>query len=270
MLSSFCSITSNVTRSWPLPKPHARVSVHVFTLPSSRRLAQTRAQAGLTIEHVRATNLIVCFAVGACDGSGPDPVYIPSLVYPQKLMVTEGASTTFVLSSSDFSHGHAAGMFFTYNDMLAATPSKFDLSPSSSSATITMTAAIDADSLNEDVAMDLYIYGAIGGESPVMRMVILDTNRPNVIASNWNITMSPASTTAVSVQLTQPAGAPLTVTLQSSDPGVANLAPTTMVFGAADYNMPQTATVTSLGTGTTSITLSSSSLYATAIFVTVE
>src|SRR5260221_14119276 len=122
---------------------------------------------------MRTASLIVYVALGACGGVEDNPpLYIPLLVYPRQVTVTEGGSTSFVLSTSDFSHGGARGMVDPNNDTLTAAPSTFALLPSSSSVSITTTAAIDADLNNETTPITLYIYGAIAGESPVIEVLI--------------------------------------------------------------------------------------------------
>ncbi|MDB4959908.1 MAG: hypothetical protein JWO36_7477 [Myxococcales bacterium] len=100
---------------------------------------------------------------------------------------------------------------------------------------------IDNDSTMQSGGADVYV---------------IDIQSQNAIASNWNITMAPSSTTTFGVQLTQPPTAPVTVTLSFVTNPVIDVAPTSLVFGVADYNVLQPVTVTSHAVGTTPIELS--------------
>ncbi len=213
--------------------------------------------------------MVVNLVLAACGGEESPPTYIPMLDYPSKLTVTEGESTTFVLSTTDFSQGDARGMFYLMNDALAVMPATFDLSPSSSSAPITISAAMDANAINERDTLTLYIYGAIGGDSPTMPVSVIDVNLPNVVVSEWNLTMPPSDTALISVRLTQPPSVSSIITLQSNNRDVVSVEPTTMMFAAANYDVPQTLTVTSNARGMASITLASE-MPAAEVYVSVQ
>jgi hypothetical protein len=80
-------------------------------------------------------------------------------------------------------------------------------------------------------------------------IVVVDRTVENVLASDWNLMMSPSSTTTFDVTLTQPPAGTVTVTVNTAPAGIVQFAPTSFTIGPTDYNVGHTVTVTSLGGG---------------------
>jgi hypothetical protein len=195
-------------------------------------------------------------AVSTLVGCGEPPPF-QELLVPNGVTVTEGQSSTFELRLLDPPPKSrlrgAIGPAAADSDKVLVTPSEFDLSPTSYPELITITALVDLDAMDESIHMGAAIYGDIGHDFWVY---IIDTNIQHIVPDSWDITMPPASTATVGIRLTQPPSAALTVALASSDDGVAAVSPTTMVFGAANYDVAQPATIDSTAAGFASIGLS--------------
>lgn len=211
--------------------------------------------------------LLASIIMGACGGPDTTDVYVPELAFPPTLTITEGGSTTFVLSTSDFSHGDARGQFISMNPNVTTCPARFDLSPSAPSEAVTVTAAADSDATNEKEPLYVDIPGSVG--SPAMQVLVLDTNAENVIADAWTITLSPSGAANVGVRLSQPPSATTMLNLRSSNSAIASVAPSSMSFGTSDYNIAQTFVVTANATGMASIDLAPSDLQVLVVHVLV-
>ena len=218
---------------------------------------------------IRRSLLIVVTTLFGCGGTPEQPDF-PKLLLPGTVYVTEGQSSTFLLKvTNPPPTSELRGQIdsdVTGVGKVTVTPSEFDLSPTNYPEPITITALADSDAMDDQIGMGAAIYGDITHSFDVF---IVDTDAQHVLPSTWYLTMHSADTATPSVRLTQPPVAPVTVTLQSSEPAVASVSPTTMVFGPGDYDVCQTATVTGARNGTTTIELFSQ-LTTTPIFVSVQ
>ncbi len=208
---------------------------------------------------------------GCSDDQKPQDVYIPELNFPGEVTVTEGDSSTFVLSTADFSHGNAAGVFISKNPAVTATPSNFDLSPSTPSLMVTVTAAADSNSTNERAAMTVWISGSVG--SPGMSIQVVDTDAQNVIADPWTLMLSPSTVGTFAVRMTQQPTSTVTVTLSNlSGAAIVTTMPSTLTFTPSNYNTPQICTVAASGIGQEAIMLTPNdpSLFGFDVFVSVQ
>ena len=224
------------------------------------KLGESRVVAGGTPRAARLAMrqlIVIIAAIGGCANSGDDSpsVYIPRLDYPADVTVDKGASTSFVLSLGE--QADANGMFYPYNAAVTVLPGDFGLSPSNPFEAFVISAVDDGNSMDEFTDMDLYIFGAIGGDSPTMGVYLFDKNAEHIVPSTSSITMAASTTATFGVQLSQPLTAPVTVTLSADDGQLIDVTPTTLVFGVADYDVLQTVTVTSRATGSTEIVLDS-------------
>lgn len=201
---------------------------------------------------------------GCSDSDCPCPVF-PHIVFPKTVVVTEGGSTTFALSLDEAPTSQLNGFLNTLDQSVAVVmPSKFEMSPTNYPALMTLYGVDDmapnpsnrSTSFEGRFALDDAVYG--GGKAQVV-----DNQSLNVIATNWNITLMPSSSTTFGVELTQPPAASTTITLvlgaNGTNASLIAVSPGTLVFGPADYNIAQTVTVTSdMETGATQIELSPS------------
>lgn len=203
-------------------------------------------------------------SLGCSDSECPCPVF-PHIIFPTTVVVSEGGSTTFALWLDQPPTSELNGFLNTVDQTVAVVmPSKFEVSPTNYPALVTVYGVEDmtpnpsnrTTSFEGRFALDDAVYG--GG-----KVQVVDKQSLNVIATNWNITMTPSSITTFGVELTQPPAVSTTITLglgaNNTNPNLIGVSPQTLVFGPADYNMPQTVTVMSFAqTGTTQIELSPS------------
>jgi hypothetical protein len=236
-------------------------------LGKERELVAVRL-ATQTAAHCAALALFTTLGSGGCgDDPTPQDVYIPKLIFPGEVTVTEGGSTTFMLSTADFSHGDASGVFVSRNPLVTATPTRFDLTPSAPSLMVTVTAGADSNSTNERAVMTPWIPGSVG--SPGMQIQVADTNAENVVADPWTLTLPVSTVGTFAVRMTQQPSS--TVTVMLSGIAIATITPTTMTFTASNYDMPQICMVSASSTGQEAIALTSDpQLFAFYVVVTVE
>lgn len=124
--------------------------------------------------------LVTCLV--ACDPEPPPDECIPLLDYQSPLTVTEGSSITFDLTLRPSSPCEAGGHFYFYAQTdasisggLTADPAGFHLTRAAPTATFTLYAGTDPDTLNETFTMDMYIPGAIANESPEAGVMVIDS-----------------------------------------------------------------------------------------------
>jgi hypothetical protein len=202
---------------------------------------------------MRAATLIA--ATGgllACKQHGNPSYEGPHLVLPRELAVTEGSSTTFT-AGLDVGEESFAAPVLDHGGVLVVTPMSIALSSSAPSQDFTITAPVDTDDVDGDpVFVDFYVPGTIAGESPNIRTRIVDIDKPNYVASSWNLIVPARGSVTVDVWMTQwpkdPYGSnePRRVGVQvgGDDEAHVLVSPSVLVFGSGDYNVPQTITVT--------------------------
>lgn len=213
---------------------------------------------------LRVGVLVLVASFGCSDSDCPCPVF-PHIVFPKTVVVTEGGSTTFALWLDQPPTSQLNGFLNTLDQSVAVVmPTKFEMSPTNYPALMTLYGVDDmtpnpsnrSTSFEGRFALDDAVYG--GG-----KVQVVDKQSLNVIATNWGVTMTPSSTATFGVQLTQAPAASTTITLvlgaNGTNASLIGISPDTLVFGSADYDVPQTVTVTSSAQiGTTQIELSPS------------
>lgn len=201
-----------------------------------------------------AGSVHVLALIGCSDDTHIDnqcPSDSPTIKFPGPLTVTEGGTTMFLL---EFASGPPAREFtgiLTPEDTTAAQtiPRSFRSSPTEYPIPVTVRGVDDArpEPLNRSTRLS----GVIGdcGSDEGNAIFIIGKDVQNVIASNWNIRMLPASTETFAVQLTQAPTATVTVTINVAPQGIIQAMPTSLSLGPSDFNVDHTVTVTSSGEG---------------------
>jgi hypothetical protein len=193
---------------------------------------------------------LACSGCFLADHESGNPDY-PLPIFPPSLTVTEGGFTPFVVGLEGGPlPEHVGGGFFVGNTYCPGTPMQFE--PCAFSLTLgdeypAPVAAFgtrDADAMDEVIDnVDVYLFGEIGEGGHTMVVRVVDTDAPNIIASNWNVTLWPSSAAEFAVRLTQPPADTVTVTLEISANDPVDVSPASLTFSPASYDVPQTVTV---------------------------
>ncbi len=147
-----------------------------------------------------------------------------------KLSGAPGGAVTVAVASSDAGAATAAPATLTFDD------TTFD-----TEQTITVTGPDDADANNEAVTVTL---SAAGLTDKTVAVTVIDTDALNILADPTSLTVDEGGTATFAVRLTVEPNADVTVNLASNDVGAATAASTSLTFTQANYDQPQTVTVT--------------------------
>ena len=128
-----------------------------------------------------------------------------------------------------------------------------------STGTVTVTAVDnDVDAVDKTVTVSATATGGNGVTAPANRtLTITDDDTRGITVTKTALTLSEEDdTTSTSVSehqdtysvvlTSEPAGGTVTITVESDDTTIAGVSPASLVFGATDWNMPKTVTVTAV------------------------
>ena len=106
--------------------------------------------------------------------------------------------------------------------------------------TFDVTAASDLDTRNENISI---LVGAAGLASRTVSVAVTDDDVQALQLSQTNLTVNEGGTGTFNVRLAFDPGADTTVTVNASDTGAGTVSPTSLLFTAANYALPQTVVV---------------------------
>lgn len=121
-----------------------------------------------------------------------------------------------------------------------ASPSAISFTPANWNTyqTVTASGVNDADAATENVDVSLSALGVIGRTVPV---TVVDDDVQNIVLSTNALTLGESGSGSFTIRLAaQPVGN-ITVNLASQDTGACTIAPSAMIFTAANWSTPQTA-----------------------------
>lgn len=177
------------------------------------------------------------------------------------LSAEPAADVTVTVASSDEGAATAAPATLTF------TPANWDTAQD-----VTVTGVADADTANESVTVTL----SSTGLAPVtVAVTVTDNDTQNIIASPTTLTITEGGAAGTfTVQLQQMPAADRVVTITSGDTGAATTSPASLTFTPANYDTPQTVTVTPVDDADTvdesvAVSLTSPGLTAQTVTVTV-
>jgi hypothetical protein len=147
-----------------------------------------------------------------------------------KLSRAPGGTVTVAVASGDAGAAAAAPTTLTFDD------TSFD-----TEQMITVTAPDDADANNESVTVTL---SAEGLADKTLAVTVIDTDALNILADPTTVTVAEGGTATLAVRLTVEPNADVTVNIANNDEGAATGAPSSLTFTQANYDQPQTVTVT--------------------------
>ncbi|MEE2903460.1 MAG: myxococcus cysteine-rich repeat containing protein [Myxococcota bacterium] len=169
------------------------------------------------------------------------------VVTPQNLSLTEGQFRTF---SVRLYRGITAPESVTISSSDAArfvvTPSILTFSPSNalSEQTITVSAAQDDDLVPNSATLQLTSNSTPEAfPSQSLSINAVDNDVQSVVLSRQSATFDEGTTTTFTLRMAYEPASPTTVNLQSSNPAVASITPTQVIFSPSDYATPQTITI---------------------------
>ena len=119
-------------------------------------------------------------ALAGCAADEPTEPCRPGLLHPGSVMVTEGESVSFEVSLAEPIDCPAHITPFVDpsmgvpDDKLTVQPRSLTLDETYPRMFVTVAAVADADSVNEEVRLELYLAGRIAGESPRILILIQD------------------------------------------------------------------------------------------------
>lgn len=197
--------------------------------------------------------LVVTLCVACTDNSDPSegycPLWLPTLIPVPVLNVTEGGTTSFVLSTTPFASNEAVGVMIAALDPAVATmtPRYFSIPTSYPTSPLLAVYGVDDGSAAGDrtARIDAEFDDCGGGDPGAWaNIVVVDRQSQNVLASVWNLY---GSIGAFEVVLSQPPASPVTVTVMPS--AGLSVTPTSLVFDVTTYGVAQNVSVE--GTATT-------------------
>ena len=137
--------------------------------------------------------------------------------------------------------------------------------------TITITGLQDADTINNMLAIDFTAPQLMATSLPIQ---VTDDDILGIATSTSSLAATEGGNQTFSVQLTLQPTSTTTVTVMSGNPAVATVAPTMLTFTTANWNLPQSVTVTAVqdddvAGGATSLMLMSTGLMTRTVSVSV-
>jgi hypothetical protein len=108
--------------------------------------------------------------------------------------------------------------------------------------TVTVAALDDDDALDESVTLTLSGAGAPVG--PTVVVSVADDDTQAILVSTTETSVDEGQSTTITVRLAFDPVTPAIVSVVSSDPGAATALPAMLTFTSADYDQPQTVTIT--------------------------
>lgn len=186
-------------------------------------------------------------APDAIPGPGRDPDAGPDnalVLSAAALSVDEGATATFTVA---LAQAPDAGVTVTIasSDAEAAsidtTSLSLDGDAATQAVTITVTGVDDADANNETVTLTL---SAPGLADATVAVTVLDDEAVNIQLDPTSVELSEGGTATFGIRLTAAPDGDFTVTVASSDDTAVTAAPASITFGADDFDVAQTVTLT--------------------------
>jgi hypothetical protein len=196
--------------------------------------------------------LLVLTLCAACsdDSLPPEgycPSWLPKPIAGPRLTVTEGGTTSFVLSTTPFSNSEGVTVMLGTVNPAVATMAPLGFVLQSAYPTSPMLEAFGVDdgvaSGDRHTAID-FVFDDCGASGATWAdITVVDRQSLNVIASEWNLntSMQGGSMQAFEVVLTQPPPSPVTVMVVPS--GGFGVKPTSLVFDSTTYGVAQNVTV---------------------------
>jgi hypothetical protein len=195
--------------------------------------------------------LLVMTLCAACDinhdtAEGYCPSWLPAEILSPRLTVTEGGTTSFVLSTRPFSNSEGVSVMLDTANHAIATMAPLGFVIYSAHPTSPM---LEISGVDDNVAAgDRYtsidfVFDDCGAGGPEWAdITVVDRQSLNVLASEWNLfgSMQGGSMQTFEVVLTQPPPSPVTVTVVG---GAFGVTPSSLVFDATTYGVAQTVTV---------------------------
>ena len=151
--------------------------------------------------------------------------------------------------------------------MLTFTPANYAIDES-----ITVTGMQDSDTVNNTTTID---FTAPGVTATSLMVQVTDDDVLGIVTSTSSLPATEGGTASFTVQLTQQPPGTTTINVASALMTVATVSPATLTFTTADYNIPQTVTVTAVNDddvadNATNITLTATGLAMRSVAVAVD
>ena len=203
--------------------------------------------------------LLACVILAACWADEPDicPPDTPDF-RPFNLTVTEGSSTVFPLYAvpGPLPDASVSGQIDTEDHSIATLSAKvFEWSSTDYPPKLT---AFGVDDGVADSGARMTTLGGVvldcGGGS-IGEMHVVDRESLQVLASPWELELTPGTTAPLTVALTQAPPADVSVMLEPASGAMATVAPTSFVLGSDNWSTGVVATVTAIGSGHTAIAI---------------
>ena len=177
-----------------------------------------------------------------------------------RLNAQPSGNVTVSVSSSDTSAATVAPPSLTF------TPANY-----ATTQTVTVSGVADVDLANESVSITL---SSVGLSNKIVTATVTDDDTQDIVVSTTTLTVGEAGSGTFTVRLAfQPSGN-VTVSVSSSDPSAATVAPPSLTFTPANYVTTQTVTVSGVKDVNTvnesvTVTVSSAGLSSRMVNVTV-
>ncbi len=176
---------------------------------------------------------------------------------PTTLSVAQGKTGTFTLALSQAPTSNTTvSIAASGNTGLTASPASLTFTPSNFNTPQTVTVTANSSG----TGMTTFTASASGYTSTAVTATETATNTPSIVATPGTLSVAQSTTGTFTVALSAAPTSSETVTIASSGNTGLTASPTTLTFTSANFNTPQTVTVTanSSGTGTTTFTASGS------------
>ena len=189
--------------------------------------------------------------------------------------ITEGANGTVAVHLSAQPPSNVVITVATANSNIATTSqSTLTFTPTNYAVdqTLTITGMQDADTVNNMTAIDFT--SPLLMQSTIM-VQVTDDDVMGIAPSSTTISAPEGSTETFTVQLNQQPASSMTVMVTSANTAVSTVSPATLTFTSANFNIPQTVTVTTpndddVADGATTISLAATGASTRAVALSVD
>lgn len=176
------------------------------------------------------------------------------LVGSDSVIVDESGTATFTVTLKGRHPAPSAAVTVTATSSdttaVAAPSTPLSFATSDTTQTVTVTAAEDDDASDESVTLTLTTATTSATDADYDNLVasvtveVTDDDTPALVLTSDSVTVDEGDTATVDVSLATEPSEPVTVNVTSADPAAAAVTPATLTFTAANWDTPQTVTVT--------------------------